>query len=928
MKMHYLSWCLVFLLVFTIILFPLANAEENESILLSSPDFPVLFGEKTKINISNSWKEKLSSDLLQLVDPLACSPGRKPGDIANDMELLGQLRYDAQNSPEVPITIILTADTAAKNITSYLNDTAIDLSFNMITGWVHVSSLPEVANHTEVKQIRTIIPPVASGIPATTKTATSESRDFLPDGYLQYAGLSSITPDIPVSSGSGLIMQNASEQASDSRIWKEKLSTDLLQLLDDRYLSPGQSSGDAFALMKATGEVRSGPGNISEVMVSAHVTPGLCIASIQPYFTSAGSDSIYGRIAGWIPVANLSRLVKEPGIISVMAQIPPITSRIITEGDALICADEFRNSTNLTGAGVKVGIISDGVSSLDAIIAQGELPQDVHILRSSIGGDEGTAMLQIVHDIAPEAELFFHDRGSSQIEFVQAMDKLITAGCRIICDDITYVEPFFEDGYIARNIRDRVLSYGILYVTSAGNFAQEHYQAPFNGYMDRGYAWHDFMGSHGSKDLKFTAPPNTAGHIILQWDDRFSESSNNYDLFLYNSDIREIGRSVKIQDGDDDPMEYCRFVNSEETSQDFFLRVVQAGGENRTIEIYVLPLGGSPVSLDPCIPEDSMFGQQAVKEALSVGAISPAYNFTTSEPYSSRGPVTIKFPEPELREKPELSAPDGVTISIGSGFFSSFSGTSASAPHIAGLASLLWEAYPAMKEGEIREALINATADSTWTWDPSIGYGMPDARRLILLVQAAEGDLSVLIPQVNYPLTFAPREMEPAETVVLYPGWNMISIPFPLESGSDTGMMFSAVNTTSHSIWRYAGDNSHWTVVRDNDTLSHMDVIWVNSANRTELSMNYDDSRQNMTARRLTTGWNPLGLPGRSTLTACDLLAPLGNTWAYILVFDPRLQQFRPAIINGGIGAYSDERLLYPTEGFWIYMNAPGLIIP
>jgi hypothetical protein len=306
---------------------------------------------------------------------------------------------------------------------------------------------------------------------------------------------------------------------------------------------------------------------------------------------------------------------------------------------------------------------------------------------------------------------------------------------------------------------------------------------------------------------------------------------------------------------------------------------------------------------------------------------------TTQEPVlwcrqCTRGPVTIKFPEPELREKPELSAPDGVTISIGSGFFSSFSGTSASAPHIAGLASLLWEAYPAMKEGEIREALINATADSTWTWDPSIGYGMPDARRLILLVQAAEGDLSVLIPQVNYPLTFAPREMEPAETVVLYPGWNMISIPFPLESGSDTGMMFSAVNTTSHSIWRYAGDNSHWTVVRDNDTLSHMDVIWVNSANRTELSMNYDDSRQNMTARRLTTGWNPLGLPGRSTLTACDLLAPLGNTWAYILVFDPRLQQFRPAIINGGIGAYSDERLLYPTEGFWIYMNAPGLIIP
>ena len=108
----------------------------------------------------------------------------------------------------------------------------------------------------------------------------------------------------------------------------------------------------------------------------------------------------------------------------------------------------------------------------------------------------------------------------------------------------------------------------------------------------------------------------------------------SYYVFLYNDEMREIGRSVKIQDGDDDPMEYCRFVNENDLSKDYYARVVQAGGENRTIELYVLPIGGSQVSMDPCTPEDSMFGQQAVPEAISVGAVNPDKNHSSVESYN------------------------------------------------------------------------------------------------------------------------------------------------------------------------------------------------------------------------------------------------------------------------------------------------------
>jgi subtilisin family serine protease len=928
------TYCLI--IVFLIAVLTPGIFAENGSFLSANLSITPNISNKISPELSSDWKEKLSSDLLQLLDPAACSPGRTSADLARDMEMVGQLQYDSFNQSVVPVTITLTKYGGAGKVISFLNQTAQDPYSGLITGWILVNKIPEVASLPQVQQITVLLPPVLSG-----NMLTEPETFFVPDSStIQTPSAQYSIPMSGISNGTDQFGKVISKEPFFSHLhssgtprqvenlkWEEKLSTDLLQLLDDQYLSPGQSRQDMQTLMTATGELRETAQNESEVMISAHLSPGALTNASMNYFSKAGSDPLYGKIAGWISLSNLTFLAQEAGIVSIMAQIPPFTSRISTEGDVILHTNDLRNATNLTGQGVKVGIISDGVSSIENIIAAGELPDEVQTIRCTIGGDEGTAMLQIVHDIAPDAELYFHDRGSSQIEFVQAMDALINSGCRIICDDITYVEPFFEDGYIARNIRDRVLSYDILYITSAGNFAQEHYQGTFSGYMDNGYPWHDFQGSNGSRDLKFTAPPHSAGHIILQWDDMFFQSSNNYDLFLYNSEYREIGRSVKIQDGDDDPMENCRFINNGDEPTDFYVRVVQAGGETRTIEVYVLPMGGNPVTVDPNVPEDSMFGQQAVTEAISVGAVGPENNFTTVQKYSSRGPVTIKYPKPELREKPELSAPDGVTISIGSGMMASFSGTSASAPHIAGLASLIWSSDSKLRAGDIKNMLINATSEDS-IWNPATGYGVPDARRLIPSVQTIPQENMTFTMQGNYLRTFAPREMEPADTLILYPGWNMVSIPFPLESENNTGWIFSDINTVSHTIWRYTGNDTHWIRVGAEDMFQQMDVIWVYSANKTEVLLEYDDSRRNMTARHLTAGWNPLGIPGRSTLTACDLFSPLKSSWSYILVYDPRLQQYRPAIINGGSGPYSDERLLYPTEGFWIYMNGPGVIIP
>jgi subtilisin family serine protease len=103
--------------------------------------------------------------------------------------------------------------------------------------------------------------------------------------------------------------------------------------------------------------------------------------------------------------------------------------------------------------------------------------------RFGIGTDEGRAMLQIVHDIAPGAELGFRTGVVTSGDFAQGIRDLAEAGSDIIVDDITYItEPFFSDGRVAKAV-DEVAAKGVSYFTSAGNFGTKSFEGvftPFN----------------------------------------------------------------------------------------------------------------------------------------------------------------------------------------------------------------------------------------------------------------------------------------------------------------------------------------------------------------------------------------------------------------------------------------------------------------
>ncbi|HHU85189.1 MAG TPA: S8 family serine peptidase, partial [Peptococcaceae bacterium] len=130
-------------------------------------------------------------------------------------------------------------------------------------------------------------------------------------------------------------------------------------------------------------------------------------------------------------------------------------------------------------------------------------------------------------------------------------------------------------------------------------------------------------------------------------------------------------------------------------------------------------------------PADSIFGHPAVPGAIAVGAINAAAPSQIAN-YSSQGPVTIRYPAAETRNKPDVCGIDGVRVTGAGGFSSTFYGTSAAAPHVAAIAALTWAQYPEKTAAEIRALLLSEVVDLGLPgFDYIYGTGRADALNCI-----------------------------------------------------------------------------------------------------------------------------------------------------------------------------------------------------
>jgi Subtilase family len=488
------------------------------------------------------------------------------------------------------------------------------------------------------------------------------------------------------------------------------------------------------------------------------------------------SDAVaFGRIvSGHLPIwaipaaaALASLQFAQPAV--AIANVGLVTS----QGDQAMRADLVHAALGLTGSGITVGALSDSFNCLGGAatdMSSGDLPPVTVIEEIALctnATDEGRALLQIVHDVAPGASLSFASAFNGQASFASNILALAAAGARVIVDDVLYfAEPMFQDGIIAQAV-DTVVAGGAAYFSAAGNQARQSYQSVFragDSFADGtfpsifgapsflGGTAHNFDSSGGKNHFQsITIPAFTTVVFSLQWDSPFFSVSgppgtqNDLDIYLLDESATQVLAGSAFNNVGGDAVEVLGVRNNGTAPVIVKLMIVRQSGADPGLIKYVY--FGPAVINDFDTRSGTIFGHSNAVGAEAVGAAqyfnTPAFGVFPPilASFSSTGPTPILFDSagkrlatPDLRShKPEIVAPDGIDTTFfgsdtdGNGF-PNFFGTSAAAPHAAGIAALLFQVRPKLSRAKIYTRLENSAIDmSAPGFDNDTGFGLIQA---------------------------------------------------------------------------------------------------------------------------------------------------------------------------------------------------------
>lgn len=504
------------------------------------------------------------------------------------------------------------------------------------------------------------------------------------------------------------------------------------------------------------------------------------------------SDSL---VSGLLPINALSQMASLDSLKFAKPAYKPLTNIGLTtsQADFAVQANVARSKFGVDGTGITVGVLSDSFDNLGGAaedIASGDLPPAINVLKDlpsddPRGGiDEGRAMMQLIHDLAPSANLAFRTGFLGQADFANGIIELANAGADVIVDDLFYVEaPMFQDGIVAQAV-DAVVARGVSYFSSAGNRHRLSYESAFNpsGLFEPAFGseLHDFDPGEGVDVLQsITVPVNTGIAISFQWDSPFfsvsggAGSANDLDIFLLDdlgSDLSNVLASSTTRNIGKDALEIFEFFNDGSFGTDQFnLAISNFAGPDPGFIKYVL-FGLTSAINEYDTASGTVFGHKNARGAEAVGAAFYGYtpefgvNPAVLEFYSSAGSVPILFDtagnrlaSPEIRLKPEIVAPDGVNTTFfgqfdieGDGLLNFF-GTSAAAPHAAAVAALMLDANPNLSPAEVYAILENTALDMG---EPGVdfdsGYGLIQADRAVAAAIAARS-----VPEPNFILSLS-----------------------------------------------------------------------------------------------------------------------------------------------------------------------------
>ncbi len=365
---------------------------------------------------------------------------------------------------------------------------------------------------------------------------------------------------------------------------------------------------------------------------------------------------------------------------------------IETEGTAVIGSDKW-NAVGLTGKGVKIGVLDVGFDGYKVLLGS-DLPDSVQTQSfiygmeiDGTGTQHGSAVAEIIHDVAPDAELIFACY-QTDAEKQSAVDWLMSQGVDMISSSTGSIFGRRDGTGELAVMVDEVFTQDVLWVNSSGNTGNTHYRAVFSDRDGDGY--HEFEPN----DEYMGFSPIGGAALSLTWDD-WDELRQDYDFFIYDSEGEEIASAVDAQNGPGS--DAGEFIYYEFEDEGPYYMAIFAADVDRAVTFDFFLRDGI---IEYFTPEYSVNTPGDSNSALTVGAIN--WESGVLEDYSSRGPTT------DGRLKPELVAPAGVSSAA---YGETWDGTSASCPHVSGAAALVMQAFPDYSAQQVKDFLIEHTID-------------------------------------------------------------------------------------------------------------------------------------------------------------------------------------------------------------------------
>lgn len=396
---------------------------------------------------------------------------------------------------------------------------------------------------------------------------------------------------------------------------------------------------------------------------------------------------------------------------------PHSSNTITSQGVALTGSTDMQSLT-YDGSNVKIGIIDLGFSSLSASQTEGELPATNNGLSitdytgTGTGGiDHGTNVAEIVHDMAPGSELFLA-KVSTSLELDAAVTDMISNGVQVINHSVGWFGAAFYDGTgDICEITNRANIAGMIWANSAGNSRLQHYLGDFTDTDNN--LQHEFSGGQNHNTISVVA--GRTYRLVLNWD-AYPTTTVDYDFYVYDADPDAGGSVIASSTNGQSskgrnyyPYPYEDIVYTADTTTTHYIVVSKNDSATSNLSFTLFSLDTNLITRTT---STSLTQPADCSSVLTVAAALVTNDAVES--FSSEGPTV------DGRNKPDVTGPDRVLTSLSS----SFAGTSASSPHVAGALAQLIEQNPGMSNTEIYTLITNTSHDISSTgFDFRTGYG-------------------------------------------------------------------------------------------------------------------------------------------------------------------------------------------------------------